>query len=74
MNARCFFVALVLVCSALADKKTVELSLGDMSAWGKNAGAWKVVEEAKMDESNPKKLVLTAGRAAHGKTHDGHRE
>jgi hypothetical protein len=46
---------------AAAEVQTVELSLDDMSAWGKNAGAWKVVEEAKMEEANPKKLAMTAG-------------
>lgn len=48
--------------SIFADnKKTVELSLADMSAWGKKSGAWQVVKDAKMDPSNPKKLTLAAG-------------
>ena len=63
MKVSSFVLAAILVtsASAFADNKTVEVSLSDMSDWGKNAGAWKVVEEAKMDQSNPKKLALTVG-------------
>ena len=63
MKASSFVLATVLVAgtSAFADNKTVELSLADMSVWGKNSGAWKVVAKAKMDQSNPKKLALTVG-------------
>jgi|MDTC01.3.fsa_nt_gb hypothetical protein len=63
MNFRLLLATTIfaIASSALADEKTVKFPLTDMSAWGKNFGAWKVVEEAKMDEANPKKLVMKAG-------------
>jgi len=35
-----------------AEKETVTLTADDMSAWGRNAGAWKVVHNGKLIHEN----------------------
>ena len=55
-------VGLAAAHASAAEKETVTLSAADMSAWGKNVGAWKVVGGVKVDEKNEKRLASTAGK------------
>ncbi len=56
------FAGLAAASVSAAEKPIVKLSADDMSAWGKNVGAWKVVGSVKVDEKNEKRLTSTAGK------------
>ena len=55
------FMAL-LPTNGIAEDDAVVFSGNDMAAWGKNVAAWKVVENAKLNSSNPKLLTSQAGK------------
>ena len=60
--SRLLHASLCLFSAATAYADPPVVPADDMSAWGKNSGAWKVAEEVTVDEANPKRFKIAAGK------------